>query len=208
MALSLWPEAGDDGEVVSLVPTLFTDRLELVPVTADLVRAVLANDRARCEALIGARFPDEWPGRVFVERAFTVDLEAVLTQPDLRLWGDRVLVTRYGARHVVGSVIFHGDPTSTGRASLAYGVERASQGRGFATESVRACVAWALEQESVKAVEATTTPWHRASIRVLLKAGMRQIDTVDHLMLGELVVYAIDRGMEIPPLNIPSNLPI
>ncbi len=187
---------------------ILTDRLELVPVTAELVRAVLANDRDRCENLIDARFPDEWPGRVFVERAFTVDLESVLTNPQERLWGDRVLVTRHGVRQVVGSVIFHGSPADTGRASVAYGIERSSQGRGFATESVRACVAWALVQQGVKAVEATTTPWHRASIRVLLKSGMRQIDTVDHLMLGELVVYAIDSGMPIPPLNIPSNLPV
>jgi RimJ/RimL family protein N-acetyltransferase len=206
VALSLFGATRDHAPVD--LPSILTDRLELVPITADLVRAVLANDRARCEALIEARFPDDWPGRVFVERAFTIDLEAVLAKPEVRLWGDRVLVTRHGARQVVGSIIFHGHPRETGRASLAYGVERASQGRGFATESVRACVAWALEQGEVKAVEATTTPWHRASIRVLLKAGMRQIDTVDHLMLGELVVYAIDRGMEIPPLNIPSNLPI
>lgn len=188
--------------------SIFTERLELVPITAELVRAVLANDRAACERLIDARFPDDWPGRVFVERAFTIDLEAVLAKPEVRLWGDRVLVTRHGPRSVVGSVIFHGSPLETGRASLAYGVERASQGRGYATESVRACVAWALEQGGVKAVEATTTPWHRASIRVLLKAGMRQIDTVDHLMLGELVVYGIDRGTELPLLSIPSNLPL
>lgn len=206
MALSLWREASDDAAVTE--PSILTDRLELVPITAELVRAVLANDRARCETLVGAHFPDDWPGRVFVERAFTIDLEAVLTKPEVRLWGDRVLVTRHGPRSVVGSVIFHGKPLETGRASLAYGIERASQGRGYATESVRACVAWALTQGDVKAVEATTTPWHRASIRVLLKAGMRQIDTVDHLMLGELVVFAIDRGTELPPLSIPSNLPL
>lgn len=206
MALSLFHRARDDGRVTT--GSIFTDRLELVPITAELVRAVLANDRSGCERLVSAGFPDDWPGRVFVERAFTIDLEAVLSKPEVRLWGDRVLVTRHGPRSVVGSVIFHGKPLETGRASLAYGVERASQGRGYATESVRACVAWALEQGGVKAVEATTTPWHRASIRVLLKAGMRQIDTVDHLMLGELVVYGIDRGMEIPPLTIPSNLPL
>ncbi len=188
--------------------SLLTERLELVPITPELVRAVLANDRARCEALVGARFPEDWPGRVFVERAFTVDLEAVLADPTVRLWGDRVIVTRHGPRSVVGSIIYHGKPLGTGRASLAYGVERASQGRGYATESVRASVAWALERPEVKAVEATTTPWHRASIRVLVKAGMRPIDTVEHLMLGELVVYAIDRGMALPPLTIPSNLPL
>jgi RimJ/RimL family protein N-acetyltransferase len=206
VALSLFHSPRDDARVPP--GSIFTERLELVPITVELVHAVLANDRAACESLVDARFPDDWPGRVFVERAFTIDLEAVLAKPEVRLWGDRVLVTRHGPRSVVGSVIFHGKPLETGRASLAYGVERASQGRGYATESVRACVAWALEQGEVKAVEATTTPWHRASIRVLLKAGMRQIDTVDHLMLGELVVYAIDRGTQLPPLAIPSNLPI
>ena len=46
-----------------------------------------------------------------------------------------------GERRVVGSVVFHGRPDEDGIAEVGYGVERASQGRGYATEGTRAAVA-------------------------------------------------------------------
>ncbi len=172
------------------MPALRTARLELVPVTLPMVEAVLAGDREAAEAVVGAALPDEWPGDALIARAFHPSLEAIRADPTRRLWGDTLLLPiDDGPRRVVGSVIFHGRPDDDGVAEVGYGVEESSQSRGYATEGTRACVEWALAQAGVKAVVATTFPWHIASRRVIEKIGMIQIGTREHEVLGELWVF-------------------
>lgn len=166
---------------------ILTERLVLVPITVEMVEAVFAGDRARAEALACARLPEAWPGRALIERAFSADLDAIRGDPARRLWGDRLMIARDEPR-IVGSVIFHGRPDD-GVAEVGYGVERESQGRGFATEATRACVDWALAQEGCAAVQAVTYPWHRASLRVIEKVGMKQVGTREHDLFGELLVF-------------------
>ena len=173
------------------MPALSTERLDLVSITLPMVEAVLAGDRRRAEELVGAEFPVHWPGEQLIARAFPCSIEAIRADPDKRLWGDTLLIDR-AERRVVGSVVFHGMP-SDGVAEVGYGVEEASQGVGYATEGTRACVIWALGQPGVRTVTATTFPWHRASLRVIEKLGMRQIDSREHETLGELYVFALQR---------------
>lgn len=169
-----------------------TERLVLVPITLEMVEAVFAGDRVRAEALAGASLPEAWPGRALVERAFSADLDAIRGDPAGRLWGDRLMIAR-GQPRIVGSVIFHGRPVD-GIAEVGYGVELESQRCGFATEATRACIAWALAQPECTAVRATTFPWHRASLRVIEKLGMRQVGVQEHDIFGELQVFEIRRA--------------
>ncbi|MBI5516898.1 MAG: GNAT family N-acetyltransferase [Deltaproteobacteria bacterium] len=196
---------------------LHTERLELVPITVAMVEAFLHGRRADAEALVDARLPGQWPNRDLVERAFSADLVAIRANPDHRLWGDRVMVDR-ALRRVVGSVVFHGGPEGgpgggpeVGTVEVAYGVERDAQGKGYATEGVRAQVAWALGQEGVRLVKATTFPIHRASRRVLEKCGFRQARVIEHDVFGEALEYecaAVARAEAVVPraaLDFPSH---
>jgi ribosomal-protein-alanine N-acetyltransferase len=166
---------------------LHTERLTLKPITRELVEAVLASDRALAEKLVGARFPDLWPGRALVERAFSCPIEKLRQDPEAWLWGARVLVSKTDDI-VVGSVVCSGRPDA-GVVEVAYGVDEAWQGRGFATEGTRAVVGWALHQPEVARVQACTFPWHRASQKVLEKVGMHRAGVRDTDMFGELYVY-------------------
>ena len=78
----------------------------------------------------------------------------------------------------------------THSVEVAYGIDGAWQGQGFATEGTRAVVEWALAQDVVTRVTASTFPWHSASLRVLRKIGMEEIGTRETEMFGDLVVYA------------------
>jgi RimJ/RimL family protein N-acetyltransferase len=170
---------------------LRTPRLELVPITVPMVEAVMRERREDAEELVQARMPVRWPNHELIERAFTASLDAIRGNPAVRLWGDRVMVVRPpdGEARVVGSVVFHGEPLDDGVAEIAYGVEEASQGQGYATEAVGACVAWALGHPHVRAVQAATFSWHVPSLRVIEKVGMVHVGTRDHETLGELVIY-------------------
>src|SRR5262249_56205640 len=100
------------------------------------------GERARAGAIAGARLPPAWPNDQLLEVGFPYSRDAVRAAPDIRLWGDSLVLLRDEPR-VVGSVVFHGRP-SDGIAEVGYGIEEGSRGNGLATEATRACVEWAL----------------------------------------------------------------
>lgn len=168
--------------------TLITPRLFLEPVTLDLVEAVFRGDREALEQLTQAKVPAAWPGKALVERAFSASLEAIRSDPDKRLWGDRLMITKEGERLLIGSVVFHGHPDD-GVAEVGYGVEESWQRQGLASEATLACVEWALAQPGIHAVTATTPPWHVASIRVLERSGLAKVGAEEHETLGEVLRF-------------------
>jgi RimJ/RimL family protein N-acetyltransferase len=181
------------------MPILDTPRLRLVPITLEMVEGVLCHDRAAAERALdgvlagvglptGARFPEAWPNDDLVARAFPASLEAIRADPDVRLWGDSMVLPREGPPRVVGSVVFHGKPDD-GIAEVGYGIEDGSRGRGLATEATHACIEWALAQPGIVAVQATTFPWHHASLGVIRKCGMAQCGVREHAIFGELYVF-------------------
>src|SRR5262249_31337689 len=132
--------------------------------------------------------PDAWPGRALIERAFSVSLDAIRADPEKRLWGDRLMITKHEPR-IVGSVVFHGRPGEDGLCEVGYGVEEASQRQGYATEAVGAAVNWALAQPETRVIQAVTFGWHVPSLRVLAKTGFVQAGTREHETLGELLLF-------------------
>ena len=170
------------------MPALCTERLDLWPITLPFVAALMSGDREGAEAVCGAPLPIAWPGPDLIARAFAPSIEAVRADPDTRLWGDTLLIARIGPRRVVGSVVFHGRPRD-GIAEVGYGIDEIEQRQGFATEGTRACVEWALAEPGVTAVQATTFPWHTASLRVIERLGLQPCGQRDHPFLGELLIF-------------------
>jgi len=170
------------------MPALVTARLRLVPITLPIVEAVVRGDRAAAEAEVGARLPDAWPNEDLIARAFPFSLDAIRADPDVRLWGDSLVLPKDDPPRIIGSVVFHGLPPD-GIAEVGYGVEESSRGVGLATEATLACVEWALAQPGISAVRATTFPWHAASLAVIRKCGMVPAGTRPHDLFGDLLVF-------------------
>lgn len=182
-----------DAEQTVEPASIFTPRLELKPLTLAAVTALLqSRPRREIEAIIGAELPWTWPSRALVDQFFGTSVEEIQADPQTRLWGDRLLTTREGPPQVIGSVVFHGRPTADGRCEVAYGVEDASQGRGYATEALTACIDWALDQPECRIVRATTTAWHRASKRLLEKLGMHLVASTTENGT-EMLIYEVSR---------------
>lgn len=177
--------------------SLFTARLELRPVTVPIAVAALeGRRREEIERLVGAELPWAWPSRALVEQVFRTSAEAIQADPDVRLWGDRLIIPKEGAPQVIGSIIFHGRPTADGVAEVAYGIEESNQGQGYATEALAACLAWALAQPECRTVRAETSAWHKPSMRVLEKVGMRLVGEHDEpspLREGKTLIYELHR---------------
>jgi [ribosomal protein S5]-alanine N-acetyltransferase len=175
-------------------PPLFTERLELRPITLPIALAALeGRPRSEIEAMVGAEMPWTWPSRALVEQVFQASPDDVRADPETRLWGDRLLVTREAPPKVVGSVVFHGRPDADGVCAIAYGIEEMSQGKGYATEALSAVIAWALSQAECRVIRAATTTWHKGSLHVLEKVGMRLAEERDDPDAGKMLVYEIRR---------------
>jgi [ribosomal protein S5]-alanine N-acetyltransferase len=149
------------------VPALLTPRLRLVPITIEIVEGVVGRNLPRAEAALDAvlrstgwdgdacaLFPEAWPNEELVQRAFPFSIDAIRADPDTRLWGDSLVLSREGPPRVIGSIVFKGRPPN-GIAEVGYGVEDSSRGQGLATEATMACVEWALDQPGITAVQAT-----------------------------------------------------
>lgn len=68
----------------------------------------------------------------------------------------------------------------TGEAELGYSFKRAFWGQGYATEAVRALLAWIYRTTSLDHVIGFAVADHAASRRVLEKVGMRLTDVRDY----------------------------
>ncbi len=182
------------------MPALVTARLRLVPITLEAIEAVLDHDRPRAEAIVGATFPRAWPNDELVALGFPFSREALRAAPEIRLWGDSLVLLKDEPR-VIGSVVFHGHPgvktlepaaaadPGSGVAEVAYSMSETVRRQGYAAEATLAAVEWALEQTGIEAVQATTFPWHLASLGVIKRLGMRLIGAREHDTLGELLLF-------------------
>src|SRR5690349_12590666 len=127
------------------MPSPVTERLRLVPITLECIEAVPRPDSAAAPAALEATlrvcvsthagraaFPPAWPNDELVSIGFPYSLDAIRAHPDVRLWGDSLVVPREGPARVLGSVVFKGRPPD-GIAEVGYAVVEDSRSQGFAT---------------------------------------------------------------------------
>ena len=133
-----------------------------LPIETERLRLRPAS-RAQMEAAIAAETDAE------LKAAYGQMLEGCLAHPDRWEWNAMwIIEDRAGTR--VGDLCFKGLPPA-GNPEVGYGILEARQGRGYATEALRAVTAWAFRDPRITAIEAEAAPENAASQRVLAKCG-------------------------------------
>jgi [ribosomal protein S5]-alanine N-acetyltransferase len=153
---------------VPIGPSLLSARLIVRPVPWDAVRAISGGSRLDDWA---ADYPSD--GDVIIAGLLQEVGPGVADAAD-QAWGHRQVVERASGL-VVGGIGFFGPPREGGEVEVGYGIVPSRQGRGYATEALRAMLAMAWADPRVTAVVAGTDPGNAASQRVLEKAGFRRI---------------------------------
>ncbi len=164
------------------VPTIRTARLELIPATVEIARAEI-EDRARFAAALGVALPEFWPPPLNDDTSMQWLLGMIERDPGAIGWAAWYVVLRGdgagpapgAVRTLIGNAGFMGPPGADGGVEMGYSILEAHQGRGYATESVRALIGWAFEHPAVRRVLARTFPNNPRSIRVLEKCGLRPV---------------------------------
>ncbi len=99
-------------------------------------------------------------------------------------WKDGFGVLHLADNIVIGFGGFTGPPGGDGMVELAYGIAPAYQGRGYATETARALMEYAMADKRVRNIRAHTLPEHSASTRVLEKCGFKFVKELTHPVDG------------------------
>jgi RimJ/RimL family protein N-acetyltransferase len=93
-------------------------------------------------------------------------------------WEFGYTVVHAELRRAVGGVSFKGAPGPDGLVEIAYGIDDAFQGQGYATEAAAALVDFAFADQRVRLVCAHTMRDAVASPRVLQKCGFTHVGEV------------------------------
>jgi RimJ/RimL family protein N-acetyltransferase len=155
-------------------PDILTERLTLVAVTPEMLRADFAKS-PHFSQLIDAQVPSTWPSDGWDEDAYNYLLTRMEKYPDYRGWSRYIVVnsaegsrrTLTGACGLLGPVELADDP------EIGYGLLPEFQRVGYATEAVAALVAWIFQHPHVRSVNAQTFPGHQGSLGVLARLGFQ-----------------------------------
>lgn len=169
-------------------PTLRTQRLELLPLSGDAIDALLAGDRARLRSITNAEFPLPVAPPPYMAGSLPVVQSRLRSSPGEARWWNW-LVVRQDNREAVGSVAFGGRPDAAGAVLVGYALYPSREGKGYATEAVRAMVDWAFTQPGVRIVRALAPVWNTPAVHVAEKVGMRPVGSYEDDEVGEVLIY-------------------
>ena len=170
---------------------LSTERLDLVQLLADDVRALVDGQPEPVEALLGAAFRRPYAPPPLMEDALPFICGWLNDHPG-DIWWQPWFFANRNQRAIVGSAGFSG-PSQTGALQLGYAVYPEHQGHGYATEAAAALIGLAWTDARVTAVQATIPPWNAESIRVAEKLGMLPVGEGEDDEVGRIIIYEIRR---------------
>ncbi|MGH7581130.1 MAG: GNAT family N-acetyltransferase [Gemmatimonadales bacterium] len=170
-------------------PQVRTPRLDLTPMTADAIDALLAGDAPRLLDLTGARFRHVAPPPYMAD-ALPIVRERLRASPSEAPWWNWLIVERESGE-AAGSVSFGGPVNPDGAVLVGYAMYTDYAGRGYATEAVKALVAWAFGQPGVREVRALAPVWNTPALRVAENVGMRPVGAEEDDDVGEVLLYAV-----------------
>ena len=157
--------------MISTVPTIQTERLELVSLSTPLIEALLAADADATPF----RVPPDWPD-AHDRRFLELRLRDLANFPQYQEWLIRAIV--HGGE-MVGHAGFHGPPgvnaiKAPGAVEIGYTIFEPHRRNGYATEAARALVEWGEHERGLKHFVASASPDNEPSLRVIRSLGFEQ----------------------------------
>jgi len=168
------PSIGADCSAQDPIPDIVSERLELIAVTPEMLRADFGKSPTFSQ-LINAEVPAGWPSDGWDENAYNYLLDKMEKYPIWRDWSRYIAVKAKpgGRRILAGGCGLLGPIELSDDPEIGYGLLAEFQHKGYATEAVAALVGWIFEHPHVRSVNAQTFPDHQPSLRVLERSGFQ-----------------------------------
>jgi ribosomal-protein-alanine N-acetyltransferase len=178
------------------VPTLRTNRLELVSLSPEVMDALVHGGKTYAAATLGASIPDDWPTEH--DAGFLrLRLGQMRADSELQEWAVRGLVLAE-ERALVGHIGFHGPPGVNAlrrkdAVELGYTVFPERRRQGLAVEAAQGVIGWASGERGIRTFVASVSPENAPSLGVVRKLGFVHVgehwdeeDGLEHEFLLEL----------------------
>jgi RimJ/RimL family protein N-acetyltransferase len=182
--------------------TIFTERLDLISLGADFLRASLQRNYAAAEALAGLSIPPEWYDcRDYI----ALRLGQIEADPALEEWLVRAIGLK-STRAMVGYLGFHDRPgaeylkdLSPGGAEFGYTVFPAFRRQGIAREAVVGLMDWAHSVRDVNRFVVSISPQNQASLNLAASLGFHRIGSHIDEIDGPEDVFELVYGKPAEP---------
>ncbi|RAP75681.1 GNAT family N-acetyltransferase [Paenibacillus montanisoli] len=147
-----------------------TNRLLLQTLDLQLIEAAAQRDTQAIEAL-GYRTNGEWPGEDFYE-ALPYFQELLIRNNGTNGFDSWIIVAK-DTNEIVGGIGFLGDPDPDGRIEIGFATNESHRRKGYCFEAAGQLINWAINQDSVKQINARCEADNISSKHVLMKLGFK-----------------------------------
>lgn len=150
-----------------------SDRLDLVPMSMELMEALLGGDLRSAQKMVGYRIPSDWPE--VMESVLQFRIPLARAHPDALPLLLLAMVLRDDPEVVVGRLGFHGPVDDDGMLEIGYEVFPAYRRQGYAREAVVAMLQWAQRDPAVLRFRASVSPENAPSRNLVTGLGFVEV---------------------------------
>jgi ribosomal-protein-alanine N-acetyltransferase len=178
--------------------TIQSERLDLILLTPEFMRAILRGDQTEAERLLGVSIPADWSGS---ENLLALRLAQIEADPAVQPWllramvhrRDHIMVGRIGFHEAAGPA--HYQEISPGAAEFGFEVFEPFRRQGFAREASLALMQWATQTYGVTRFVLTVRPDNLPSQALAAQLGFKRIgDHIDEIDgLEDILELQVDR---------------
>ncbi|HEX7538133.1 MAG TPA: GNAT family N-acetyltransferase [Dermatophilaceae bacterium] len=176
---------------------LSSNRLNLMPMSLELMEALSGGDLETARRMVGYRIPSDWPHVMTSVLRFRIAIarERPETLPLLL----RAMVLRADPEVAVGRIGFHGPVDEEGMLEIGYEVFPAYRRQGYAREAVVAMFRWAQSDPAVLRFRASVSPENEPSRNLVAGLGFIEVGSQWDEEDGEETLFERDAGRTWPP---------
>jgi RimJ/RimL family protein N-acetyltransferase len=162
----------------AIIPPITSERLELISIPPTFMEAMLANDLAAAEQIIGLAVPPAWLEQ---RSLYNMRLETLRHDPTEQQWLLRAVVAR-ATSTIIGYIGFHTAPNPEylhesvpGGIEIGYTIEPPFRRQGYASEACTALMQWATREHGVRRFVLSISPDNTPSLRIAERFGFHKI---------------------------------
>lgn len=148
---------------------LTTERLKLIPLTADNLKLCIEN-KSEMEKKLGLAVTGKQLTEM-MKGIYQIKIGCIRRDRENLLYYTYWQIVPKDKNYIVGEIGFKDAPNSFGEIEVGYGLDQEHRGNGYMTEALIELTKWAFSQTDISAIIAVTLNNNIPSHRVLTRAG-------------------------------------
>ncbi len=150
---------------------IITERLKLIPLTADDLKLCIEN-KSKMEKKLGLTVTGK-PLSEMMKGIYEIKVDCMRRDRENYLYYTYWQIAPIDKNYIVGEIGFKDAPSSCGEIEVGYGLDEEHRGNGYMTEALVWLTKWAFNQNGINAIIAVTLNNNIPSHKVLTRAGFK-----------------------------------